>query len=183
MPKPKFSAVFGLVAFGSTALWFRFVDGSVKPLIALCSMSRAVLRSSPMRPLFPSLASQSAVKARGGNGRSGAVLTNAITNSWFTGVEYRYSQYETKAFVYPIPILSSGLIGLKQELGANRVCANNSEQRNLLARTGKTDPSDELIQIPRCCPIGHLPTGAPTAMILKWGVNCCNDKDWLESTA
>jgi len=61
--------------------------------------------------------------ARGGGGRSGGGLDYAITNNWFTGIEYRYSQYETKAFVYPIPILNLGLVGFKQELSTNQVTA------------------------------------------------------------
>jgi outer membrane immunogenic protein len=27
----------------------------------------------------------------------------AFTNNWFTGIEYRYSQYQSKTFTYPIP--------------------------------------------------------------------------------
>jgi outer membrane immunogenic protein len=63
----------------------------------------------------------------GGNTRAGwtvgAGLDYAFTNSWFTGVEYRYSQYEGKSFVYPIPILNLGLVGFKQELSNNQVTA------------------------------------------------------------
>ena len=54
---------------------------------------------------------------------AGAGLDYAFTNNWFTGVEYRYSQYEAKSFVYPIPILNLGLVGLKQELSNNQVTA------------------------------------------------------------
>ena len=53
----------------------------------------------------------------------GAGLDYAFTNNWFTGVEYRYSQYEAKSFVYPIPILNLGLVGFKQELSNNQVTA------------------------------------------------------------
>ncbi len=53
----------------------------------------------------------------------GAGLDYAFTNNWFTGIEYRYSQYETKTFVYPIPILNLGLVGFKQELSTNQVTA------------------------------------------------------------
>jgi outer membrane immunogenic protein len=53
----------------------------------------------------------------------GGGVDYAITNNWFTGIEYRYSQYETKTFVYPIPILNLGLIGFKQELSSNQVTA------------------------------------------------------------
>lgn len=54
----------------------------------------------------------------------GAGLDYAFTNNWFTGVEYRYSQYQSKSLVlYPIPILNLGIIGLKQELSNNQVTA------------------------------------------------------------
>jgi outer membrane immunogenic protein len=53
----------------------------------------------------------------------GAGLDYAFTNNWFTGIEYRYSQYETKTFVYPIPILNLGFVGFKQELSTNQVTA------------------------------------------------------------
>jgi outer membrane immunogenic protein len=53
----------------------------------------------------------------------GAGLDYALTNNWFTGVEYRYSQYEAKSFLYPIPILGLGLVGFKQELSNNQVTA------------------------------------------------------------
>ena len=41
----------------------------------------------------------------------GAGLDYAFTDNWFTGVEYRYSQFEAKSFVYPIPVLKSGRRG------------------------------------------------------------------------
>jgi outer membrane immunogenic protein len=53
----------------------------------------------------------------------GAGFDYAFTNNWFTGVEYRYSQYESKSLIYPIPILNLGLIGVKQELSNNQVNA------------------------------------------------------------
>jgi outer membrane immunogenic protein len=53
----------------------------------------------------------------------GAGLDYAITNNWFTGIEYRYSQFEAKSFIYPIPILNLGLVGFKQELSNNQVSA------------------------------------------------------------
>jgi outer membrane immunogenic protein len=53
----------------------------------------------------------------------GAGLDYAFTNNWFTGIEYRYSQYKTKTFVYPIPILNLGIVGFKQELSTNQVTA------------------------------------------------------------
>lgn len=51
----------------------------------------------------------------------GAGLDYAFTNNWFTGLEYRYSQYQTKSFIYPIPVLNLGLIGMKQELSNNQL--------------------------------------------------------------
>jgi outer membrane immunogenic protein len=53
----------------------------------------------------------------------GAGVDYAFANNWFAGVEYRYSQYEAKSFVYPIPILNLGLVGFKQELSNNQVTA------------------------------------------------------------
>lgn len=53
----------------------------------------------------------------------GAGVDYAFTNNWFTGLEYRYSQYQSKSFVYPIPILNLGLVGFKQELSNNQVSA------------------------------------------------------------
>jgi hypothetical protein len=53
----------------------------------------------------------------------GAGLDYAFANNWFAGVEYRYSQYQAKTFVYPIPILNLGLVGFRQELTSNQVTA------------------------------------------------------------
>jgi outer membrane immunogenic protein len=53
----------------------------------------------------------------------GAGFDYAFTNNWFTGLEYRYSQYEAKTFTYPIPILNLGIVGFKQELNSNQVTA------------------------------------------------------------
>jgi len=54
---------------------------------------------------------------------AGAGIDYAISNNWFTGVEYRYSQYQSKSFVYPIPVLNLGVIGMKQDLNNNQVVA------------------------------------------------------------
>jgi outer membrane immunogenic protein len=54
---------------------------------------------------------------------AGAGIDYAFTNNWFTGIEYRYSQYQARTFVYPTPILALGLIGFKQELNTNQVTA------------------------------------------------------------
>jgi outer membrane immunogenic protein len=53
----------------------------------------------------------------------GAGIDYAFTNNWFAGFEYRYSQFESKSFVYPIPVLNLGTIGLKQDLSNNQVTA------------------------------------------------------------
>ena len=53
----------------------------------------------------------------------GGGIDYAFTNNWFTGIEYRYSQYESKTFTYPIPILNLGFVGFKQELSNNQVTA------------------------------------------------------------
>jgi outer membrane immunogenic protein len=53
----------------------------------------------------------------------GAGLDYAITNNWFTGLGYRYSQYQSRSLIYPIPVLNLGIIGLKQELSNNQVTA------------------------------------------------------------
>jgi outer membrane immunogenic protein len=53
----------------------------------------------------------------------GGGLDYAFTNNWFTGIEYRYSQYGAKTFIYPIPILNLGIVGFKQELNSNQVTA------------------------------------------------------------
>ena len=53
----------------------------------------------------------------------GAGFDYAFTNNWFAGLEYRYSQYQSKSFVYPIPILNLGFVGFKQELSNNQVTA------------------------------------------------------------
>lgn len=53
----------------------------------------------------------------------GAGIDYAFSNNWFTGLEYRYSQFESKSLVYPIPVLNLGTIGLKQDLSNNQVTA------------------------------------------------------------
>jgi outer membrane immunogenic protein len=51
----------------------------------------------------------------------GGGIDYAFANNWFTGIEYRYSQYEPKTFTYPIPVLSLGFLGFKHELSSNQV--------------------------------------------------------------
>ena len=51
-------------------------------------------------------------KTRASNLFTGSQAAHLARRShWFTGVEYRYSQYEAKSFVSPIPILNLGLVG------------------------------------------------------------------------
>jgi outer membrane immunogenic protein len=54
---------------------------------------------------------------------AGGGIDYAFTNNWFTGIEYRYSQYQSKTFTYPIPILALGFLAFKQELSSNQVTA------------------------------------------------------------
>lgn len=53
----------------------------------------------------------------------GGGLDYAITNNWFTGIEYRYSQYGARILTYPTPIFGLGLVGFKSELNNNQVSA------------------------------------------------------------
>jgi outer membrane immunogenic protein len=53
----------------------------------------------------------------------GGGLDYAFTNNWFTGLAYRYSQYESKTFTYPVGILNLGIVGFKQELSNQQVTA------------------------------------------------------------
>ena len=53
----------------------------------------------------------------------GAGLDYAFTNNWFTGFEYRYSQFQSTSFIYPSPVLTLGTIGLKQDLSNNQIMA------------------------------------------------------------
>jgi len=53
----------------------------------------------------------------------GGGVDYAFTNNWFTGIEYRYTQYEARTFTYPIAILNLGFVGFKQELNSNQVTA------------------------------------------------------------
>ena len=53
----------------------------------------------------------------------GGGVDYALTNNWFTGLEYRYSRFEDKSLIYPIPILNLGLVGFRQELSNNQVTA------------------------------------------------------------
>ena len=53
----------------------------------------------------------------------GGGIDYAFTNNWFTGIEYRYSQFEARTFTYPIPILGVSGVGFKQELSNNQVSA------------------------------------------------------------
>ena len=52
---------------------------------------------------------------------AGGGIDYAFTNNWFAGIEYRYSQYESKTFVYPIAIPALGFLAFRQELSSNQV--------------------------------------------------------------
>lgn len=54
---------------------------------------------------------------------AGAGIDYAFTNNWFVGVEYRYTELDSKNFVYPLPIGGLTSVGFKQELSSNQVNA------------------------------------------------------------
>jgi outer membrane immunogenic protein len=54
---------------------------------------------------------------------AGAGIDYAFADNWFTGLEYRYSQYQSKSFVYPTPIAGLGFVGFRHELSNNQVTA------------------------------------------------------------
>jgi outer membrane immunogenic protein len=51
----------------------------------------------------------------------GGGIDYAFADNWFTGIEYRYSQFAARTFTYPIPVLNLGLIALRQEMSNNQV--------------------------------------------------------------
>lgn len=51
----------------------------------------------------------------------GGGIDYALTNNWFTGIEYRYSQYDMKPLTYSVPLLGPAVF--KQELSSNQVTA------------------------------------------------------------
>jgi outer membrane immunogenic protein len=53
----------------------------------------------------------------------GGGLDYAFTNNWFTGLEYRYTQYESSTITYPVGFQNLGIVGFKQELSTNQVTA------------------------------------------------------------
>jgi len=53
----------------------------------------------------------------------GAGIDYAFAEHWFTGIEYRYSQYESRTFTYPVGVLHLGIVGFKQDLNTNQVTA------------------------------------------------------------
>jgi outer membrane immunogenic protein len=54
---------------------------------------------------------------------AGAGIDYAFTDHWFTGIAYRYTQYESKVFTYPVGGLNLGIVGFKQESSNNQVTA------------------------------------------------------------
>jgi outer membrane immunogenic protein len=53
----------------------------------------------------------------------GGGIDYAFTNNWFVGLAYRYTQYESKTFTYPVGILNLGIVGFEQEISDQRVNA------------------------------------------------------------
>ena len=51
----------------------------------------------------------------------GGGIDYAFASNWFAGIEYRYSQFESRTLTYPIPVLNLGLIALKQEMSNNQL--------------------------------------------------------------
>jgi outer membrane immunogenic protein len=51
----------------------------------------------------------------------GGGLDYAFTNHWFAGLEYRYTQYESKTITFPASFQNLGIVGFKQELNTNQV--------------------------------------------------------------
>jgi outer membrane immunogenic protein len=53
----------------------------------------------------------------------GGGIDYAFTNNWFVGVAYRYTQYASKTYTYPVGILNLGIVGFEQEISDQRVSA------------------------------------------------------------
>ncbi|AMN43657.1 outer membrane protein [Rhodoplanes sp. Z2-YC6860] len=51
----------------------------------------------------------------------GGGVDYAFTDHWFTGLAYRYTQYDSKIFAYPIGFQNLGIVGFKQEMSDQRV--------------------------------------------------------------
>lgn len=47
----------------------------------------------------------------------------AFTNHWFTGIEYRYTQYDSTTITFPVGYQNLGIVGFKQELSTSQVTA------------------------------------------------------------
>jgi outer membrane immunogenic protein len=53
----------------------------------------------------------------------GAGAEFAITNNWIAGLEYRYAQYQSSTYSYPVGVSSIGIVGFKEQLSTNQVTA------------------------------------------------------------
>lgn len=47
----------------------------------------------------------------------------ALTNNWIAGLEYRYAQYQSDTYTYPVGVGGLGLVGFEQQLSTNQVNA------------------------------------------------------------
>lgn len=56
----------------------------------------------------------------------GAGVEYAFTSHWIAGLEYRYTQYESDTYTYPVGVNNLGIVGFKQELSTNQVTARLS---------------------------------------------------------
>lgn len=51
----------------------------------------------------------------------GAGAEYAITNNWIAGLEYRYSQFQSETYTYPVGTSGLGIAGFEQSLNTNQV--------------------------------------------------------------
>jgi outer membrane immunogenic protein len=53
----------------------------------------------------------------------GGGVDYAFSSNWFAGVEYRYTQYDSKFIAYPVGFQNLGIVGFSRELSTNQVTA------------------------------------------------------------
>ena len=51
----------------------------------------------------------------------GAGAEYALTDHWITGIEYRYTQYQSDTYTYPVAFQNLGIVGFKQQASINQV--------------------------------------------------------------
>ena len=56
----------------------------------------------------------------------GAGAEYALTDHWITGLEYRYTQFQSDTYTYPVGSRSLGIVGFKQDVSVNQVTARIS---------------------------------------------------------